>query len=103
MQKYLFVLFYELFILLSNDISDPVEVYKVYREKDVFDKGFDNLKNTLDMKRLCVHDVSLMDGRRLFIQFVAQAFSSGVCKIMFDSKLTERYSLPKLMNELKPS
>jgi len=88
------------FVLLSNDISDAVEAYRVYREKDVVEKGFDNLKNALDMNRLRVHDSLSMDGR-LFIQFVAQVLSSGVRRVMVDSKLDERYSLPELMNELK--
>jgi transposase len=88
------------FVLLSNDISDAVEAYKVYREKDVVEKGFDNLKNGLDMKRLRVHDALAMEGR-LFVQFVAQVLSCGVRRVMVDSKLDEKYSLPELMNELK--
>ena len=88
------------FVLLSNDICDAVEAYKVYREKDVVEKGFDNLKNGLDMKRLRVHDVLAMEGR-LFVAFVALVLSCGVRRVMVDSKLDERYSLPELMNELK--
>jgi transposase len=88
------------FVLLSNDISDAVEAYKVYREKDVVEKGFDNLKNALDMNRLRVHDALSMDGR-LFVQFVAQVISLGIRKVMADSKLDERYTLPELINELK--
>jgi transposase len=88
------------FVLLSNDVSDAVEAYCVYREKDVVEKGFDNLKNSLDMGRLRVHGVEAMDGR-LFVQFVFQVLSSAVRKVMCSSKLDERYSLPELMNELK--
>jgi len=33
-------------VLLSNDIKDPVRALDVYRDKDVVEKTFDNLKNT---------------------------------------------------------
>jgi transposase len=88
------------FVLLSNDSCYAVEAYKVYREKDVVEKGFGNLKNGIDMKRLRVHDALAMEGR-LFIAFVALVLSCGVRSVMVDSKLGERYSLPELMNELK--
>ena len=88
------------FVLLSNCISDVVEAYRVYLEKDVVEKGFDNLKNSLDMCRLRVHDVFSMEGR-LFVQFVAQILSCGVRNVMVSSKLDEKYSLPELLNELK--
>jgi transposase len=55
---------------LSNEIKDPVEALKAYRNKDVVEKGFDNLKNRLDMKRLRVHLEANMEGR-LFIQLIA--------------------------------
>ena len=39
-------------VLLSNDIKDLIEALKAYRNKDVIEKGFDNLKNGQDMKPL---------------------------------------------------
>lgn len=88
------------FVLLSNCVCDAVEAYRVYLEKDVVEKGFDNLKNALDMCRLRVHDVLAMEGR-LFVQFVALVLSCGVRNVMVSSKLDEKYSLPELLNELK--
>lgn len=88
------------FVLLSNDVSDAVEAFCVYREKDVVEKGFDDLKNGLDLYRLRVHGAEAMDGR-LFIAFVSQILSSAVRKVMSVSKLDEKYTLPELMNELK--
>ena len=37
--------------LLSNAIKDPIKGLQIYRDKDVVEKSFDNLKNQLDMKQ----------------------------------------------------
>lgn len=72
----------------------------MYRERGVVEKGFDNLKNLLDVDRLCIHGVGAMEGW-LFIVFVSQVLSSAVRKVMCSSGLDARYSLSELMNELK--
>lgn len=46
------------------------EVLSVYRRRDVLEKGFDDLKNYLDMKRLRVHSFGVLEGK-LFCCFVA--------------------------------
>jgi transposase len=65
------------FCLLSSKLKDSHEVLDIYRAKDVVENNFDDLKNTLDMKRLRVHSSEAMDAR-LFIQFLATIF---ICKI----------------------
>ena len=47
--------------LLSNGIKDPVEAMRVYRDKDAVEKCFDDLKNSLDMKRLRMHTSATVD------------------------------------------
>jgi transposase len=42
-------------VLLSNRISDSKEAIRIYREKDIVEKGFQRLKNCLDLGRLRVH------------------------------------------------
>lgn len=88
------------FVLISNDIKDPVKALKIYRDKDAVEKGFDNLKNALDMNRLRIHSAKAMQGR-LFIQFVAQILMAEIRNVMAASKLDEKYTLPELVNELK--
>jgi transposase len=88
------------FVLISNDIKDPVGALKIYRDKDAVEKGFDNLKNTLDMNRLRIHSAGAMRGR-LFIQFIAQILMAAIRNVMVSSKLDEKYTLPELVNELK--
>jgi transposase len=88
------------FILISNDIKDPVQALKTYRDKDEAEKAFDDLKNALDMYRLRVHSAGAMQGR-LFIQFIAQVLMAAIRNVMASSKLDKKYSLPELVNELK--
>ena len=65
------------FCILSNRIKSADEALEVYRNKDVVENCFDDLKNHLDMKRLRVHDAPAMDGR-LFIQFLALIYVSSI-------------------------
>jgi transposase len=88
------------YVLLTNDIKDPVEALRVYRDKDYVEKCFDDLKNQLDMKRLHIHTSSTMDGR-LFIQFIALIYLSALRKKMRDTGLTEKYTVRELLLEME--
>ena len=85
--------------LLSNGIKDPVEALQIYRDKDVVEKCFDDLKNQIDMKRLRMHSSATVDGR-LFVQFVALIYVSALRKEMRKSKLIERYTVRELLQEM---
>jgi len=86
--------------LLSSGIKDPVEALRVYRDKDSVEKCLDDLKNSLDMKRLRMHTSSTVDGR-LFIQFIALILMSALRKQMRDSGLIEHYMVRELLREME--
>lgn len=86
--------------LLTNSIKDPVKALQIYRDKDVVEKCFDDLKNQLDMKRLRMHSSSAVDGR-LFIQFIALILISALRKEMRKSDLIERYTARELLREME--
>ena len=65
------------FCILSNKIKTAEEALDIYRNKDVVENCFDDLKNHLDMKRLRVHTAPAMDGR-LFLQFLALVYVSMI-------------------------
>jgi transposase len=88
------------FILMSNDIKDPKEALRAYRAKDAVEKGFDDMKNTLDMNRLRVHSAGVTKGR-LFVQFIALAISSGMRNNMDEAGLSKRLSLQEVLSEMK--
>jgi len=58
------------FVLLSNHIKDTRKAIAIYRNKDVVEKTFCNLKNRLDMKKAKVSSEESLEGK-LFVQFVA--------------------------------
>ena len=86
--------------LLSSGIKDPLEALRVYRDKDSVEKCFDDLKNSLDMKRLRMHTSSTVDGR-LFVQFIALILISALRKQMRDSGLIEHYTVRELLREME--
>ena len=85
--------------LLTNSIKDPVKALQVYRDKDVVEKSFNDLKNQLDMKRLRMHSSATVDGR-LFVQFIALILISALRKEMRKSNLIERYTVRELLREM---
>ena len=87
--------------LLTTRIKDPLEALRVYRDKDVVEKCFDDLKNLLDMRRLRMHSIDTVDGR-LFVQFIALVLMSELRRSMRESKLIERYTVRELLLEMDP-
>ena len=87
--------------LLTTRSKDPLEALQVYRDKDIVEKCFDDLKNVLDMKRLRMHSIETVDGR-LFIQFVALLLVSILRREMRRSKLITMYTVRELLLEMDP-
>ena len=88
------------YALLTNDIKDPVEALRVYRNKDAVEKCFDDLKNQLDMKRLRIHSSASMDGR-IFVQFIALILMSALRKKIRETGLLEKYTVRELLLEME--
>lgn len=87
--------------LLTTRFKDPVEALQVYRDKDIVEKCFDDLKNSLDMKRLRMHTIETVDGR-LFVQFIALILISALRKEMRESRLIEKYTVREVLLEMDP-
>ena len=73
------------FCILTNVKTDSGDLLDVYRKKDIVENCFDDLKNSLDMKRLRVHSSKTMDSR-LFIQFIALILISRIRMIAVVAK-----------------
>lgn len=87
-------------MILTSKFKDPLEALAVYREKDVVEKCFDNLKNDLDMKRLRVH-ASVRMKSRLFIQFISLNCMSQICKTIHEKLPASTYTPKALLLELE--
>jgi transposase len=86
--------------LISHGIKDPVKAMQVYRDKDAVEKCFDDLKNSLDMKRLRMHSSATVDGR-LFVQFIAVILISTIRKKMRETSLIKDYTVRELLLEME--
>jgi transposase len=86
--------------IMSSAIKDPVETLQIYRDKDVVEKSFDDLKNHLDMKRLRMHSSTAVNGR-LFVQFIALIYISALRKEMRASGLIKKYTVRELLQEME--
>ena len=87
-------------VILSNNIKTAQEALSVYRNKDVVEKAFDNMKNELDLDRLRIHSEKAMNGR-IFIAFIALIIQSQIHKVMKEKGLYKNYTVEKLLSELK--
>lgn len=59
------------FIIVETDFeASSLEILMTYRQRDVVEKSFDDLKNELDMKRIHCHSDETMEGK-MFIAFFA--------------------------------
>ena len=90
---------YGYFALISNEVKDPIEALELYRNKDLIEKAFGNLKERLNFRRTRVSSESSLDGK-LFVTFVALIYLSYVKKKMQDNNLFSKYTLQSLLDEL---
>ncbi len=90
---------YGYFALISNEVKDPVKAFDIYRNKDLVEKAFGNLKERLSMRRLLVSSEQSLDGK-LFVQFVALIYLSCIKQAMQKNNLFGRYTLQGLLDQL---
>jgi len=86
-------------IVVSNHVVDAKEAIKIYRDKDVVEKGFLKIKNSLDLGRLRVHSDSAMQSK-IFICFIALVLLSHIHNVMADKGLYKSYTLRQLLRTL---
>ena len=89
---------YGYFALVSNEIKEAVKALEIYRNKDLVEKAFANLKERLNLRRLAVSSEQSLDGK-LFVQFIALIFLSSITKRMQQSKLFKNYTMQEILDE----
>ena len=91
--------YYGFFALITNETMDAVTALEIYRNKDVVEKAFGNLKECLNIRRTMVSSEQSLDGK-LFVQFVALIYLSYIKKQMQVKDLLKDYTLPSLLDKL---
>lgn len=89
---------YGYFVLLSNEIKDPIEALEIYRNKDLVEKAFGNLKERLSFDRLGVSSDLSLDGK-LFVEFVALIYLSYIKKQMQDKNMFKQHTMQEVLDE----
>jgi transposase len=83
-------------VLLSNHVASAKEALRIYRAKDVVEKGFLRLKVDLDLGRLRVHGQERMQNK-VFIGFVSLVLVSAIHVGMMDKGLYDKMTMRQLM------
>jgi transposase len=91
--------YFGFFALITNEKMDAVTALELYRNKDVVEKAFGNLKERLNTRRTLVSSEQSLDGK-LFVQFVALIYLSYLKKQMQDKDLFKNYTLPGMLDKL---
>ena len=88
------------FILLYRGKFTWEECLSLYRSKDVVEKGFDSLKNDIDLMPAYVRTESTLRGY-LFIAFLALILRMKLMRLMIQANLSKKFSVEGLLTELE--
>ena len=90
---------YGFFVLISNEVKDPVTALSLYRMRDIVEKAFWNVKERLNLRRTMTSSESSLEGK-LFVEFIALIYLSYIQKRMEDKGLFAKYTMHELLDEL---
>lgn len=91
--------YYGFFTLITNETMDAITALEIYRNKDVVEKAFGNLKERLNIRRTLVPSEKSLDGK-LFVEFIALIFLSHIKKQMQTTGLFKNYTLQGVLDKL---
>ena len=92
-----------IFCILTNTALASAEILSIYRKRDTIEKGFDDIKNHIDMKRMRTHTDATVEGK-LFCAFIALIAASEMsnCLNVFNEASKQRtMSKRGLISELE--
>jgi transposase len=90
---------YGYFALVTNKQMNSNTALEIYRNKDVVEKAFGNLKERLNMRRTLVSSEQSLDGK-LFVEFIALIYLSYIKKQMQDNNMFKDYTIQTLLDKL---
>ena len=72
---------------------------ELYRNKDLIEKAYGNIKDRLNLRRLLVSSEKSLDGQ-LFVAFVALIYLSYLKKHMQEAGIFQNYTIQSLLDKL---
>jgi len=91
--------YYGFFALFTNQAMSAITALEIYRNKDLVEKAFGDLKERLNMRRTLISSELSLDGK-LFVEFVALIYLSYIKKRMQDSNMFKQYTLQEMLDKL---
>ena len=87
------------FAMISNEVKDPIKALELYRNKDLIEKTFENIKERLAFRRTLVSSEKSLDGK-MFVEFVALIIMSEVIRRMQDAKLFKKHTMQGILDQI---
>ncbi|WP_446454133.1 IS1634 family transposase [Tuanshanicoccus yangjingiae] len=87
------------FVLMSSFKKGVWEILSLYRNKELIEDAFHNLKDRLNMRRLRVASESGLEGK-VFVQFVALILQAQLKQTLEQSTLNKEYTIEAFLSEL---
>ena len=78
---------------------DAIYALETYRNRDLVEKAFGNLKERLNLRRALVSSEQSLSGK-LFVEFIALIYLSYVKKQMQDNNLFRDYTMQQVFDKL---
>ena len=91
--------YYGYFALVSNAKMDAITALETYRNRDLVEKAFGNLKERLNLRRTLVSSETSLSGK-LFVEFVALIYLSYIKKQMQNNNLFKDYTMQQVLDKL---
>ena len=91
--------YFGFFCLLTNQAMEAITALEIYKNKDLVEKAFGNLKERLNLRRTLVSSEQSLDGK-LFVEFIALIYLSYIKKQMQDAQLFKKYTLQGVLDKL---
>jgi len=89
------------FLLLTTDIrKSSAETLEIYRRKDLVEKCFDDLKNSIDMKRVICQTKMTTDGK-MFVAFISLILKSHLMNKLSEYFNENNSSIEKVLKEIR--
>ena len=87
------------FALITNEKMDAFTALHLYGMKDIVEKGFCNIKEKLNMRRLLSKSEKNLDGK-IFNEFIALILISCLDHKMKETDLYKSYTMQQLLDKL---
>ena len=91
--------YYGYFALISNIKMDAITALETYRNRDIVEKAFGNLKDRLNLRRALASSEQGLSGK-LFVEFVALIYLSYIKKQMQANNLFKDYTMQQVFDKL---